>query len=175
MPYANQNTVKTLCQNQITNAGDLFTVASSICDSQIDGDLANYFFWPYNPENVQINNPPPAYVLTMANLLTASIIESMSYAQVQGFADVSLDSHGGGGATTYARYIDGTYKRMMRNLIKGFTSVPELVRYSSIGSKQADRKFRLQVGLASDSLTGDQECTPASNEFNPDYDVLPGT
>lgn len=151
MSYAVQATVISLCQNQLTNPGQLFTVASGICDSKIDAYLSTYFFWPYNNQDVALNNPPPPYIVTMANLYTAAIIESIGYSQTMGFKDVALDSLESGGGSTYARYLYGEYKQMLKDLIRGGATVNQLVRYSSAGSAQAKDTFRLTLGLAEDT------------------------
>ncbi len=148
MAYANEASVILICQNLISNPGGLFAVASALCDAQIDADLGNYFFWPYSAQDVALNNPPPAYVQQMANWFTAAIIESMSYAQVQGFKDVSMD--GDSSNTTYGRYLMQMYKSMLKALVGGRALVNSLVRYSSIGADPAFRRFRLTLGLAQD-------------------------
>ena len=149
MSYADEPSVLLIIQNLVSNPGGLFTVASAVCDAQIDADLGNYFFWPYSNTDAPLNNPPPAYVQQMANWYTAAIIENMSYAQVQGFKDVSLD--GDSSNTTYGRYCAQMYKCMLRSLVKGWALVPSLVRYNSIGSQSACPKFHLTLGLADDT------------------------
>lgn len=148
MAYADQQTVLQICQNTVSNPGGMFTVASTTCDAKIDAALGNYFYWPFSSTDVLLNDPPPAFVSVMANWLTAAIIESMQYAQVQGFSDVSLND--GSSNTTYGRYCYYQYNCMMRDLIRGAALVSSLVRYSSMGMTPANRKFRLTKGLAED-------------------------
>lgn len=154
MSYAVQASVTTWVQNLETGMGDLFTQASALCDAQVDADLGNYFDWPINGNNVVINNPPPVYVVQMANLLTASIVENMAYSQMMSRGDTSLDESGGFGGTTYGRMLYGMYKNMLMRLVRGQAYVYQLQRYGSIGMIPGVGRVVVETGLAYDAQSG---------------------
>ena len=99
--YADPTAVASWTQNLQNQPGGLLTVAATLCDAQIDGDVGNNFYWPYNSNSQLINNPCPAYIQQMANVLTAATIENMLYAQMQGRYDQALDDGQGNNQTIY--------------------------------------------------------------------------
>ena len=149
--YADPTAVASWTQNLQNQPGGLLTVAAALCDAQIDGDVGNNFYWPYNSNSQLINNPCPAYIQQMANVLTAATIENMLYAQMQGRYDQALDDGQGNGGSTYGRMLMGMYKTMLGRLLKGLTFVPQLQRYNSIGAGNTCGGFHLELGLATDT------------------------
>lgn len=154
MPYSVEQVVQTWTQNIETGLGGLYSVASDLCDTQIDADLGNYFFWPANDQDVLINNPPPSYVVQMANILTASICENMAYAQMMSKTDAGLDENGGFGGSTYGRALYAMYRNMLNRLIRGLAFVYQLSRYGSIGMIPGRGGITVEVGLAYDNAYG---------------------
>lgn len=160
MAYSVELSVQQWTQNIETSSpgglGGLYDQASAICDVQIDADLGNFFFWPANDQDVLINNPPPPYIVQMANVLTASICENMAYSQMQSKTDASLDDNGGFGGSTYGRMLYGMYKNMLQRLIKGQAFVYQLSRYGSIGMVPGRGGIRVEMGLAYDEQLGNE-------------------
>lgn len=111
--YGNAAQIRALAKNRISSlSDDEIAEAAVVVDAEIDGAVSDVYYWPVNEHGVDISGSAPQLMVTIANYLTAAVIEQQSFAHnADNEAQLSplgarLDRTG---RAMLAKVVDGTY------------------------------------------------------------------
>lgn len=127
--YANEAKVRNLCRNKKSALSpEEIAAAAEIADVEIDLALSQRFYWPTSSAGAVLNNPAPAQIAAIANLLTAATIEMQAFAQNEAGAAI---------ANPYGRSLERKGRAILDGLCSGSLKVPFLEEASNIASAAA--------------------------------------
>lgn len=138
--YAVEATVRGLIRNKkSTTSVEEIQAAAAVVDPEIDAALSAVFYWPKDSDG-QIISPVPPQVVSIANHLTAALIESQAYAH---------NEAGLATANPYGRYLERRGRKMLDDIVKGVTIVLGLERASPVrGSTSGKTTFETVSGFS---------------------------
>jgi len=127
--YANEAKVRNLCRNKKSALSpEEIAAAAEIADVEIDLALSQRFYWPTSSAGAVLNNPAPAQIAAIANLLTAATIEMQAYAQNEAGTAV---------ANPYGRSLERRGKALLDAICAGRLKLPFLEEASELTSTAA--------------------------------------
>lgn len=116
--YANATTVKSLCRNRKSNlVADDLTAAAMVVDAEIDARLSIIYYWPLDSDGNAYASTPNL-ITAIANLLTAGLVESETYAH----------NEAGGIINPYGAMLTRRGNALLDSLANGNLDIEELER-----------------------------------------------
>lgn len=138
--YALTATVQTLCKNRRTALGaEEVETFAGVVESEIDAAISEHYYWPLDANGVDISGSPPAILIQISNLITAGIIEQVSYAQ---------NEAGGAAPNPYGAMLEKRGRSILARICDGSIVIPGLQRITEIiGRASTASTYRPVSGL----------------------------
>ncbi len=131
--YANEATVRRKARNVTANidASEIEAIGTDV-DSEIDGILGAVFYWPVGPNGEDMTVDLPEQILTIANLMTAGVLEQENFARGQtGELEVS----------PYGARLERQGRDMLKRIVEFKLDVPGLTAFVPVATQQASQSF----------------------------------